>query len=177
MRTQEPRNGDFVAYIEQLQRESAARLRSQSPSQLVELPHVPVGARGAPRTAPVSVPATRTPSAPRPTTATIETQGPLLNRQQAEELVERLRGVKRSAPREGRPAAGPAVALMVGALLIVNALMANGGIVSLAIGVGLVIWGFRRLHLQGTAGAADRRRRHEEYKKRVAQIFGKPPSS
>jgi len=177
MNSQEPRNGDFVAYIEQLQRESAARLRSQGRAQLIELPHTPVGTRDASRNAARSLPAARAPAAPRPATATIETQGPVLNRQQADELVERLKSTRRNATRESRPAAAPAIALMVGALLIVNAVMANGGIVSLMIGVGLVVWGFRRLHLQGTAGAAERRRRHEEYKQRVAQTFGKPPSS
>lgn len=173
---QEPRNGDFVAYVEQLQRESAARLRAQGHVQLVELQHKPVVTREVP-SLPAGVATPRAPTAPRPVSPALETQGPVLNRKQAEELVERLKGVARNAPRESRPAAGPAIALIVGALLIVNALMAKGGIVSLVIGVGLVIWGFRRLHLQGTAGAAERRRRHEEYKKRVAQTFGKPPSS
>lgn len=167
MNAQEPRDGDFVAYIEKLQRESAARLRSAGGSQLVELPHTPAGARDA-------TPVTSRDAARQPGT-TIESQGPVLNRRQAEELLERLKGVARNAPRESRPAAGPAIALIVGALMIVNALMNEGGMFALIAGVGLVVWGFRRLHLQGATGAAERRRRHEEYKQRVAQTFGKPP--
>jgi len=177
MSTQEPRNGDFVAYIEQLQRESAARLRASTRSQLVELPNTPIGTRDATRQPPAGALSPRAPTAPRPPAGTIETQGPVLNRQQAEELVERLKGAVRNAPRERRPAAGPAIALIVGALMIVNALAGDGGIFPLIAGIGLVVWGFRRLHLQGTAGAAERRRKHEEYKQRVAQTFGKPPSS
>lgn len=177
MSTQEPRNGDFVAYIEQLQRESAARLRAAGRAQLVELPNTPIATRDAPRQPPASILSPRAPTAPRPPASTIETQGPVLNRQQAEELVERLKGAARNAPRAPRPAAGPVVALIIGALMIVNALMSDGGIFSLVAGIGLVAWSFQRLHLQGTAGAAERRRKHEEYKQRVAQTFGKPPSS
>lgn len=176
MKSQEPRNGDFVAYIEQLQRESAARLRASGHTQLVELPHTPVGTREAPAAGTTHpAPSARAPAAARGTF--MESDGPVLNRQQAEDLTERLKGAVRNAPRERRPVAGPAIALVVGGLMIVQALVGDLNVVALAIGIGLVVWGFRRLRALNAGSTAERLRRHAEYKQRVSQTFGKPPSS
>ncbi len=170
MNSQEPRNGDFVAYIEQLERESAARLRAGGGAQIVELPNTPINVR--PSSAGTASSA-RTSSSVRSPAA--ESDGPVLNRPQAEDLVDRLKDVARNAPRENRASAGPAVALVGGGLMIVHALVGNGGIVALIIGIGLVVWGFRRLRSLTSGSTADRLRKHAEYKQRVAQTFGKLP--
>lgn len=171
MNSQEPRNGDFVAYVERLQRESAARLRAGgSRTQIVELPNTPIASRDVPTWTP----------APAPTPAreaVVEAKAPALSRQQADDLVDRLKGVARTAPSESRASAGPAIALVAGGLMIVHALVNNGGIVALIIGGGLVAWGFRRLRSLTAGNTAERLRRHAEYKQRVAQTFGKPPPS
>lgn len=163
--SQEPRNGDFVAYIEQLQRESAARIRAKAQVPMVELAATPRagGARAATiaRTAPMNVAERGAMSGAR--------AEPVLNRQQADALVARL---SRSNAR-GRSAA---VLLSIGAALALSALMFDGGPVMLLIGVGLIVWSIARLHAlsrapddpaSGPGAAADRAR--------IAQVFGRPP--
>jgi hypothetical protein len=70
--SQEPRDGDFVAYIDALQRESEARIHAKAQQPMIET--APAGQ------GPASLRATGGPTVAEP----------VLNRQQAEELLRRL---------------------------------------------------------------------------------------
>jgi len=119
---QEPPDGDFVAYIDELQRQSAARISAGSERPMAEAPH-------------------RMPAA-TPLAAPDAAARPVLNRQQAEELLARL---AQRAP--GRRAGG--IGLVVGIVLLLLWLTTRTGALPFLIGIALVAWGASRL-----AGAA-----------------------
>ena len=99
---QEPPNGDFVAYIEELQRQSAARMSAAADRPMAEAaPHRMAGA---------------------PTAAAHQTVSPVLNRQQADELLARL---AQHAP--GRRAG--AIALIFGIVLLLASFVIIANIV------------------------------------------------
>jgi hypothetical protein len=115
---QEPPNGDFVAYIDELQRQSAARMSAAADRPMAEAaPHRMAGA---------------------PTAAAHPTVSPVLNRQQADELLARL---AQHAP--GRRAG--AIALIFGIVLLLVWLTTRAGALSFLIGIALVAWGAARL--------------------------------
>lgn len=110
---QEPPGGDFVAYIDELQRQSAARVRAQSGSTVdTHTPHQfePLAAE------------TQTTSAP-----------PVLTRQQAEEMLAR-RGAS-AGSRSGQ------VAVVIGIALLILWFATRAGAVAFLIGLGLLVWG------------------------------------
>ena len=147
---QEPPNGDFVAYIEALQRESAARIHLKS-----QVPMVDTAASG------------HGPTAPR-STASHDASEPVLNRQQAEELLARLTHSGR------RPQAAQAViALVVGLVLLFFWFVADGGVVPLLIGLGFVAWSVSRLRSLGRQAAEPGRQARAQ----IAQLFGKKPGA
>ncbi len=115
---QEPPDGDFVAYIDELQRQSAARISAAADQPMHETaPHrMPVAPNGAPGAA----------------------ARPVLNRQQAEELLARL---AQRAP--GRRAGG--IALVFGIVLLLLWLTTRSGSLPFLIGIALVAWGASRL--------------------------------
>src|SRR5512134_3679319 len=97
--SQEPRNGDFVAYIEQLQKESAARMNAKSDVAMVDTRSQSVNPHSA------ATDASRAATAD-PRTAAV------LDRKQAEELLARL--ARARAPGEVAASLG----LIVGIFLL-----------------------------------------------------------
>ncbi len=147
---QEPPDGDFVAYIEALQRESAARIHVNS--------RIPMVDTAAPGHGPAS---TRS-------TPSRDASEPVLNRQQAEELLARLTHSGR------RPQASQAViALVVGLVLLFFWFVADGGVVPLLIGLGFVAWSVSRLRSLGRQAAEPGRQARAQ----IAQLFGKKPGA
>jgi hypothetical protein len=147
---QEPPNGDFVAYIEALQRESAARIHLKS-----QIPMVDTAAPG------------HGPTSPR-STASHDASEPVLNRQQAEELLARL-------TRSGRPpqATQAVIALAVGLVLLFFWFVADGGAVPLLIGIGFVAWAVSRLRSLGRQSSEP----GHQARAQIAQLFGKKPGA
>lgn len=147
---QEPPNGDFVAYIEALQRESAARIHVKS--------QIPMVDTAAPGHGPMS------PSS----SASHDASEPVLNRQQAEELLARL-------TRSGRPprAAQAVIALVVGLVLLFFWFVGHGGVVPLLIGLGFVAWSVSRLRSLGRQAVEPGRQARAQ----IAQLFGKKPGT
>lgn len=147
---QEPPNGDFVAYIEALQRESAARIHVKS-----QIPMVDTAAPGHGPTSPSS-------------SASHDAREPVLNRQQAEELLARL-------TRSGRPprAAQAVIALVVGLVLLFFWFVGDGGVVPLLIGLGFVAWSVSRLRSLGRQAVEPGRQTRAQ----IAQLFGKKPGT
>lgn len=164
--TQEPRDGDFVAYIDQLQRESAARIHAQSQVGMIETAGhgLPQGA-ARPGAAPKSMPH---PAARVESAATGSNHGsPALDAREAQELLARLAS--------SRPAAhfvSGAVAAAVGALLLLlYSLIGSGGVLPLLIAIGLLWWAVPRLRrASGDISAAGR-----QHARRIAQTFGPRP--
>lgn len=147
---QEPPNGDFVAYIEALQRESAARIHVKS-----QIPMVDTAAPGHGPTSPSS-------------SASHDASEPVLNRQQAEELLARL-------ARSGRPprAAQAVIALVVGLVLLFFWFVGDGGVVPLLIGLGFVAWSVSRLRSLGRQAVEP----GHQARAQIAQLFGKKPGA
>jgi hypothetical protein len=111
---QEPRNGDFVAYIDELQRQSAARMRAQS--------HTPLDAGTA-----------------RPSKEHDEAHTPAaLTRRQVEEMMTRL------ARQRASRGAGAGPVLAIGIALILAAAVFDLGAVPLLAGIVLVLWSIVR---------------------------------
>jgi len=124
----EPPDGDFVAYVERLQREALAR-------------HVASHARPGSPTA--ALPATApTPHLPRQAGgATRPESRPALGAEEARELLARLK--VSSSLRPGEVAGMIAIAL--GVMLILATLGGGGGPFGFFIGIALVVWGAKRL--------------------------------
>ncbi|MCU0769899.1 MAG: hypothetical protein MUD07_11295 [Burkholderiaceae bacterium] len=139
---QEPRDGNFVAYIDALQRESAARLEAQSRVPMVELT-----GRHAPRAG-----------------GAIDT-APVLNRQQAEELRQRLAHASATMP------ATAGIVLATGAVLMIAAMIFDLGVVPVFFGLGLMAWGFSRLRRSRAAAGGGMNRQTAD----ASRIFGSPP--
>lgn len=148
--SQEPRNGDFVAYIEQLQKESALRMNAKSDVAMVDTrtqsANPPSAAADSRRVAMANAPA-----------------APVLNRQQAEELVARLTRARAS----GEVAAS--IGLVVGIFLLLLWFASDAGGLPLLVGVALTVWAvsrLRRLRQQRRGEPAP------EGRALIAQVFG-----
>jgi len=144
----EPRNGDFVAYLEQLQRESAARLLAQTKSPLVQLP-----AGTARHDHPAAAPA----------------EPAAMPRLQVDELLARLASQRASTAR-----VGPTLGVVFGAALLLYWIAAGSTPLTLLIGIGLVVWSIRRLRQAGIERAAASRAKSEAI---VSHVFGKAPGA
>jgi hypothetical protein len=169
--SQEPRDGDFVAYIEQLQRESAARIHAQSQVRMVELPANAPPRTGAPRPAQLppsgSVPAGQ---ATRRGSMSGDESPPLLDRRQAEEMLARL---ARSGASSHNASAG--IALAIGAVLLLTWFAFDTGALPFLIGLGLTLWAVSRLRRAARQPASTAGPRGRD---QVSHIFGpRPPTS
>lgn len=173
----EPPNGDFVAYIEQLQRESAARILAQSKQAMVELP-----AGRSPKSVGAAVAAAvktelRT-SAPSPSPrdpADIahpqwKTENILpLSRLDADKLLARLASDRATAQQ-----VGAGIALVIGVVLILYWFGSRAGVMPLLAGTVLLVWSIRRLRRAATQRAsvgADNGRAA------ISKVFGQRPPS
>jgi hypothetical protein len=169
----EPPNGDFVAYIEQLQRESAARILAQSKAVMVE---PPAGqAPGTGRSAMTTILAAR----PVPAgygdndfgNAAHSEDGTRsvlpLSRLEADKLLARLASERAKAQQ-----VGTAISLVIGIALIFYWFASRAGVVPLLLGVGLLVWSIRKLR-RGTAQRVDART--EAGRVAVSKVFGRPP--
>jgi hypothetical protein len=170
----EPPNGDFVAYIDQLQRESAARILAQSKQAMVELPagQVPASGRG-----------TSTSIAARPVSAGNggfgfdnsahgnDAAGSVLplSRLEADKLLARLASERAKAQQ-----VGTAISLVIGIALIFYWFASRAGVVPLLLGVGLLVWSIRKLR-RGSAQRADART--QPGRDAISKVFGRPPHS
>jgi hypothetical protein len=173
----EPPNGDFVAYIDQLQRESAARILAQSKQAMVELPagQVPASGRG-----------TSTSVAARPVSAGNGGNGGFgfdnsahgndaagsvlpLSRLEADKLLARLASERAKAQQ-----VGTAISLVIGIALIFYWFASRAGVVPLLLGVGLLVWSIRKLR-RGSAQRADART--QPGRDAISKVFGRPPHS
>lgn len=142
----EPPNGDFVAYVEELQRESAARLQSHSKAPL--LPHDPGELHSG-----------------HPTGMAAES--PALTRRQADELLERFASHRATAHQ-----VGPAIGLVFGVALSLSWLLGGSNLLALLFGVGLMAWSIRHLRRAAAQRASAPRAGAHAI---VSQFFGKPP--
>jgi hypothetical protein len=170
----EPPNGDFVAYIEELQRESAARILAQSKQAMVELP------------------ASRTPGAGGAGGATTHfesRQASLgrsdhgladiahsqpemasilpLSRLEADKLLARLASDRATAQQ-----VGSGIALIIGVLLILYWFASRAVIVPLLLGLVLVVWSIRKLR-RTAAQRADVRA--SAGRAVISKVFGQHP--
>jgi predicted lipid-binding transport protein (Tim44 family) len=114
----EPRDGDFVAYVEELQRESAARLQIQSTSALVQPAERPARTgRG----------------------AGLAMESTPLTRPHVDQLLSRLASQRATAH-----LLGPVIGLLVGLALFFKGAV-FGGLPSIFIGFALAVWSTQRL--------------------------------
>jgi hypothetical protein len=171
----EPPNGDFVAYIEQLQRESAARILAQSKQVMVEPPAGQVPARG--RGAPSAIPNARPVSAgnggygfDNAMHGKDDTGSVLpLSRLEADKLLARLASERAKAQQ-----VGTAIGLVVGVALIFYWFASRAGVVPLLLGVGLLVWSVRKLR----RGAVQRNaERTDAGRAAVSKVFGHSPNN
>ncbi len=169
----EPPNGDFVAYIEQLQRESAARIVAQSKPVMIEslAGQAPVTGRNAAATVLDA----------RPVSAgyggygfgnTAHGEGgtasvPPLSRLDADKLLARLASERAKAQQ-----AGTAISLVIGVALIFYWFASRSGVVPLLLGVGLLVWSIRKLR-RGTAQRADVHA--DAGRTAISKVFGNRP--
>lgn len=144
---QEPRDGDFVAYLDALQRESAARL------------HV--------RPASMDVAAHRDGPVPAGPGGSHEHSQPVLTRQQAEALMAGL-----SNPLRSTSIKRAAIGLAAGLLLLAFWFVADAGAVPFLAGIALLAWSVSRLRTLVREAAPGQRERAQ-----IAQLFGKKPSA
>jgi|GEM_PF-3979176 len=119
--THEPKNGDFIAYIEQLQKESAARLLGSTHHLVTQLDKtIPAGGNKADHFFAGRKPADLRSAAQLQATlaqvAAVPSIGPLI-----------MSGVP----------------IMIGALLALYWVVASTSIVPLVIGIALIVWGVR----------------------------------
>jgi hypothetical protein len=152
--TQEPPDGDFVAYIAALEKESAARMHAKS-----DVPMVDLAGEGRPRGGNRSVSESSATKAP----ATGMTSAPVIDRRQAEALVARLA--------HGSPGTtGAVVGLIVGIFLLLAWLASDSGGLPFLLGLGLVLWAITRLRRL----RSERRDAPESRRALVAKVFGTP---
>ena len=119
--TQEPKNGDFIAYIEQLQKESAARLLGSTHHLVTQLDkNLPAGGNKSDHFF-----AGRKPADLRSAAQLQATLAQVV-------AVPSIGALFRSA-----------VPILIGALLALYWLVASISIVTLAIGIALIFWGVR----------------------------------
>jgi len=116
---EEPPGGDFVAYIDELQRQSAARVRATAAQTGDAHSSHDLASRSA--------------------EATGSAASPVLSRQQAEEMLARL--ARRGATVGSRSGQ---VAVVVGIALLILWFVTRAGTPAFLIGVGLLVWGIVR---------------------------------
>jgi hypothetical protein len=116
----EPKDGDFIAYIERLQEESAARLQLHITLDSHDTSSGP---------APVPLPGSTSASAKFAPSAMV-----------AEEIQKRLR-----APASSLRFIVSGFAVAVGGFLVLLGFLFNSGALSILIGIGLLIWALPRL--------------------------------
>jgi len=169
--SQEPRDGDFVAYIAQLQRESAARIHAQSQVPMVELPANAPPRAGAPRPAqPSSSGSVLAGQTTRRGSMSGDESAPVLDRRQAEEMLARL---ARSGASSQNASAG--VALAIGVVLLLTWFAFDTGALPFLIGIGLTLWAVSRLRRAARQPAGTNAPRGRD---QVSNIFGpRPPTS
>jgi hypothetical protein len=167
----EPPNGDFVAFIEQLQRESAARILAQAKQVMVEPPAGPVpGSSRSAATRPAA------PSAPVGSdgygfgnaahSADDSTTLPL-SRLDADKLLARFASERAKAQQ-----IGASISLVIGIALIFYWFATRAGAVPLLLGVALLVWSIRKLR-RGTAQRANAQQ--EAGRAAVSKVFGHVP--
>ncbi|HVE90526.1 MAG TPA: hypothetical protein VNA44_12590 [Burkholderiaceae bacterium] len=149
MDTQEPKDGDFIAYIEQLQKESAARLLTSTQHQVTQLEKTPLaGANKADHFFPGRKPADLRSAA--------QLQATLAQVVAAPSLINLF---------------ASALPILVGALLALYWLVASASFLPLFIGIILMVWGARQFERT--------RRRISEPEKQtqalVSKVFAAPP--
>ena len=170
----EPPNGDFVAYIEELQRESAARILAQSKQAMVELPagYTPrAGGAGSATTtrrdSPQSSPG-RGDYGFADAQLEQETSSILpLSRLEANKLLARLASDRATAQQ-----VGSGIALIIGVLLILYWFASRAVIVPLLLGLVLVMWSIRNLR-RTAAQRADARA--SAGRAVISKVFGQHP--
>ncbi len=150
--TQEPKDGDFIAYIEQLQRESAARLLASTQHLVTQLDKAP--ASGATKAADHFF-AGRKPADLRSAAQMQATLAQVV-------AVPSLIGLFASA-----------LPILIGALLALYWLVASASFLPLLIGIVLIVWGARQFERA-------RRRISQQPSKQtqalVSKVFTAPPS-
>lgn len=127
----EPPNGDFVAYLERIEAESLARQLPAAASTSAESRLV----------SPPATPATPAPAAGKRPAATspVNLAAPL-SADQARELLQRLGAGEFSLDQ-----IAPVLAIGAGLLVIVGTAISGRGPLGIFIGIGLVVWGAKRL--------------------------------
>jgi hypothetical protein len=171
----EPPNGDFVAYIEELQRESAARILAQSKQAMVELPsgRTPrVGGAGSAATTRLDSrqlsPGTGDHGFADAAHPEQETSSILpLSRVEADKLLARLASDRATAQQ-----VGSGIALIIGVLLILYWFASRAVIVPLLLGLVLVVWSIRKLR-RTAARRADVRA--SAGRAVISKVFGQIP--
>lgn len=164
----EPPNGDFVAFIEQLQRESAARILAQSKQVMVELPagHTPASGRSASTTL-AAQPASAGSAGygfGKAAPSADDTTALPLSRLDADKLLARFASERARAQQ-----IGTSISLVIGVALIFYWFASRSGVVPLLLGVALLVWSIRKLR-RGAAQRANAQR--EAGRAAVSKVFG-----
>ncbi len=170
----EPPNGDFVAYIEVLQRESAARILAQSKQGMIELPAGQVPKAGSAGGATTRLDSRQT-SPGRSDHGLVDIAHPQrelakilpLTRLEADKLLARLASDRATAQQ-----VGSGIALIIGVVLILYWFASRAVIIPLLLGLVLVVWSIRKLRrmaaqradLRASAGRAV-----------ISKVFGQHP--
>lgn len=149
--TREPKDGDFIAYIEQLQRESAARLLSSTQNVVTQLEKTP--ATGANRTDHFFAG---------------RKEADLRSAAQLQATLARV-----AATPVIRPLLTSAVPMLIGTLLTLYWLVATASIAPLVIGIALIVWGVRRFQ---RALRQFSPRESKQAQALVSNIFTAPPA-
>ncbi len=166
----EPPNGDFVAYVEQLQRESAARILAQSKPVMVE-PLAPGTGRSATTTALDARPESAGYGSYGFGNAAQSKDGTAsvlpLSRLEADKLLARLASERAKAQQ-----VGTAISLVIGVAMIFYWFASRSGVVPLLLGVGLLVWSIRKLR-RGSSQRADARA--DAGRTAISKVFGSRP--
>lgn len=166
----EPPNGDFVAYVEQLQRESATRILAQSKPVMVE-PLAPGTGRSATTTALDARPESAGYGSYGFGNAAHSEDGTAsvlpLSRLEADKLLARLASERAKAQQ-----VGTAISLVIGVALIFYWFASRSGVVPLLLGVGLLVWSIRKLR-RGSSQRADARA--DAGRTAISKVFGSRP--
>lgn len=148
--TQEPKDGDFVAYIEQLQKESAARVLGSSQHMITQLDKTPAS------------------NANKDGSHFFAGRKPadLRSAAQLQATLAQIAGVP-----SVRHILTPALPIVIGALLAIYWLIASASIVPLIVALGLIFWGVRSV---GRALRQFAPHQNKELQTRVASVFTAP---
>ncbi len=147
--THEPKDGDFIAYIEQLQRESAARLLASTQHRVTQLDKTKTGDAG-------HFFAGRKPA-------------DLRSASQLQATLAQVAAV---------PSVGPVLAsvlsILIGALLALYWVVASVSVVPLIIAVALIVWGVRMFQ---RAVRRFSPRDNKQAQALIAKVFTPPPNA